>query len=130
MENELLNHFLPECLLKHFTITGFVELGDVSTKKMVFHIHIEECNKLPAGFDPLQYESKGFFPAKTIQDFPIRGKAAYLVIKRRRWCHKERGNETIHNDYSFMAEGFKLTKELSGFLKGTGRYQGGHHFEH
>jgi hypothetical protein len=130
MEKGLLIYFLPESLLQHFTITGFLELGDITTKKMIFQIHLEENNNLPSGFDPTQYESKGFFAAKTIQDFPIRGKAAYLVIKRRRWRHKDRKNETICSDYSFIAEGFKLTKELSDFLKGTGRYQGGYHIKH
>ena len=130
MEKDLLHYFLPEKLLEHFTITDFLELGDIISKKTIFHIHLEENNNLPPGFDPNHYESKGFFPSKTIQDFPIRGKAVYLVIKRRRWRHKDRKNEIIYNDYSFIAEGFKLTKELSVFLKGTGRYKGGYNIEY
>jgi hypothetical protein len=126
----IVEYFLPEKLLEHFTITDFYELGSVATKKMIFEIHLEENNHLPAGHDPSQYESKGFFPAKTIQDFPVRGKAVYLVIKRRRWRHKDRKNEIIYNDYSFIAEGLKLTKDLSAFLKGTGGYKGGYHFEY
>jgi hypothetical protein len=86
---------------------------------MVLQIHLEEINTIPLGYDSSQYESKGFYPAKTIQDFPVRGKAVYLVIKRRRWRHKDRKDEIICNDYSFIAEGLKLTKELSLFLKGT-----------
>lgn len=79
---------------------------------------------MPPGYDPSQYESKGFYADKKIQDFPIRGKAVYLIIKRRRWRHKDRKDEIIYNDFSFIAEGLKLTKELSVFLKGTGRYPG------
>ena len=122
----ILEYFLPEELLEHFSITHVEELGCVKTKKMFLEIHLEEINELPLGYDSSQYESKGFYPATTIQDFPVRGKAVYLVIKRRRWRHKDRKNEVIHNDYSFIAEGSKLTQELSDFLKGTGQYQRGH----
>lgn len=82
---------------------------------------MEEQNKLPTGYSTSEYESKGFSSQSMIQDFPIRGKAVYLLIKRRRWRHKETKKE-ITSDYSFIAEGSKITKELSDFLKGTGRY--------
>jgi transposase len=87
---------------------------------MVYNIHLEEKNVLPQGYTNDDYESKGFHLPKTIQDFPIRGKAVYLIIKRRRWRHKEHG-KIIQSDYSFIADGSKLTEELSAFLKGTGR---------
>ena len=127
MKKELLSYFLPEDLLKYFTITSVDELGEISTKRMVLQIELEEINTLPTGYDPAIYESKGFYPIKVIQDFPIRGKAVYLAIKRRRWRHKERKNEVIHNDYSLVADGSKLTQELSDFLKGTGRDPGRYH---
>lgn len=76
---------------------------------------------MPKGYKATDYESNGFYPSKTIQDFPIRGKAFYLTIKRRRWRHKETKKE-IKSDYSFIAEGSKLTQELSDFLKATNRY--------
>ena len=127
MEKELLGYLLPEGLLEYFTITSVEELGDISTKRMVLQIELEEINILPTGYDPSMYESKGFYPIKIIQDFPIRGKAVYLAIKRRRWRHKERKNEVIHNDYSLVADGSKLTQELSDFLKDTGRDPGRYH---
>ena len=127
MKKELIGYFLPEGLLEYFTIVSVDELGEISTKRMVLQIELEEINTLPTGYDPGLYESKGFFPIKVIQDFPIRGKAVYLAIKRRRWRHKERKNEVIHNDYSIVADGSKLTQELSDFLKGTGRYPGRYH---
>lgn len=120
METELLQEFLPELLLEHFEVVKFFKLGNIETKKMEFEIHLDERNSLPPGFSRSEYESKGFLPASRVQDFPIRGKAVYLKIRRRRWRHKHTGKE-ITNDYSFIAEGSKLTKELSDFLKGTGR---------
>lgn len=104
-------------------------LGDVNSKKMFFEIYLEENNEILGAYDKDQYESKGFTEI-TIQDFPIRGKAVYLKIKRRRWRHKERPNEIIRNDFSFVAEGSGFTKELSDFLKGTGRYKGGYDNKH
>ena len=121
MEKEMAKYFLPEDLLKHFNITKIEELEDPITKEKVIQIELEEINQIPEGYDSSQYESKGFYPAKLIQDFPIRGKAVYISIKRRRWRNKEDEHDIIHNDYTIVAEGSKLTKELSDFLKGTGR---------
>ena len=94
---------------------------------MVLQIELEEKNRIPEGYDSEQYESKGFYPIKIIQDFPIRGKAVYLAIKRRRWRNKTNKKEIIHNDYSIIAGGSKITRELSDFLKDTGRDPGRYH---
>jgi transposase len=120
LNSSFIDCFLPEGLLVHFGVVDVLELGDVSTKKMIFEIHLDERNSLPEGVDSNEYESKGFLPSSRIQDFPIRGKAVYLVIRRRRWRHKTTGKKTSNN-YSYIAEGSRLTQELSDFLKGTGR---------
>ena len=122
MDIDLLKYILPSELLSHFTIVGLSEYLDKSTNISSLYISLEEQNVLPSGYDHSHYESKGFYPEKQIQDFPIRGKSVYLLIRRRRWRNKDNPSEIIHNDYSFIAEGSKLTKELSDFLKGTGRY--------
>lgn len=123
---DILSLFLPESLLNHFDIDFTEELCEISHKWHIYHIHLTEKNKLSSGYDSIDYESKGFYNAKTIQDFPIRGKAVYLVIKRRRWRHKE-SKAIIKSDYSFISEGSKLTQELSDFLKDTGRDPRRHH---
>ena len=97
---------------------------------MNFYIYLDEKNILPSGYNIAEYESKGFFNSKYIQDFPIRGKAVYLVIRRRRWRLKLNATEEISTDCSFIAEGSKLTSELSDFLKGTGRDPGRYDNEH
>jgi len=91
--------------------------------RLTFLISLEERNIILGDVDGTQYESKGFTEI-TLQDFPVRGKAVYLTIKRRRWRHKKEAGKIIRNDFSFVAEGSGLTKELSDFLKGTGRYKG------
>ena len=119
-----MNNFLPAGLLAHFTIIEIKELGDVASKELFYEISLEENNEIPKKYEVGNYESKGFYSEVTIQDFPIRGKAVYLLIKRRRWRHKHNPKDIIRNDYSFIAEGSKLTRELADFLKETGRYTG------
>ena len=113
--------FLPVDLLNHFEVLSFLELCEINTKEHIIELYLEEKNTLPSGYLNADYESKGFLPSKRVQDFPVRGKALYLNIKRRRWRHKNNPNEIIKSDYSFISEGSKLTKEISAFLKGTGR---------
>ena len=104
-------------------------MGEVSSKKMFFEIYLEEHNVILVDCDKSLYESKDFTEI-TLQDFPIRGKAVYLKIRRRRWRHKPDPKKIIRNDFSFVAEGAGFTRELSDFLKGTGRYQGGYDNQH
>ena len=122
MEDDLLAEFLPDFILDYFELVTLKKLGDVSTKQMIFEIHLDEKNLIR---DPSiissDYESKGFLPPSRVQDFPIRGKAVYLVIRRRRWRKKSTKKE-IGNDCSFVAKGSKLTEDISAFLKSTGRY--------
>ena len=86
-------------------------------------VYIDEQNRLPPNISTVDYESKGFDTSKNIQDFPIRGKAVYLLVRTRLWRHKQTG-KIVKNDYSFVAKGSKLTQELSDFLKYASKYQG------
>ena len=122
MDKESLKYFLPADILKYFKIVRICETINKTLSAAEIHIDLEEINKIPEGYEESEYESKGFYPTKSIQDFPIRAKAVYLIIKHRRWRHKVNKNEVIHNDYSIFSGGSKLTRELSDFLKDTGRY--------
>lgn len=120
MINEvLIGQILPSELLAHFEITSVQNVRD-KNGDLDIEIHLDERNVLPIIYSRTDYESKGFISTKRVQDFPLRGKAVYLVIRRRRWRHKET-KEEIKSDYSFIAAGSKLTSELADFLKGTGR---------
>jgi hypothetical protein len=121
MDFSLFSPFLPEGLFSHFNIVDFKELGNLQSKKDCFYIYLDEKNILPKDLDSDEFESKGFYERALIQDFPIRGKAVYLGIRRRRWRNKNDKSIEVKSDYSFIAEGSKLTIELSDFLKGTGR---------
>ena len=97
METELLEEFLPDFLLDYFEITRYKKLGDLSTKQMIFEIHLDEKNTIKDNIKSIEYESKGFLPYSRVQDFPIRGKAVYLLIRKRRWRHKTTRKE-VTND--------------------------------
>ena len=68
----------------------------------------------------MNLNQKCFYNRTFIQDFPIRGKAVYLGIRRCRWRSKADKSFEIKNDYAFITEESKLTIELADFLKYTG----------
>lgn len=122
MEKDIFKLFIPAGLLDQFDIEGFEQKpvpGSIGSK---LYIYLTEKNQLGSGYNPSEWESKGFCKPKTIQDFAIRTNLVYLVIKCRSWSNKSDPNRIITNDLSFLAKGTKLTAELSAFLKGTGRY--------
>lgn len=118
LEKETLSLIFPKELLAHFEIVLAHELGHIQAKEDFIEIVFEEKNILPLSVDASQYESKGFY-SKQIQDFPLRGKAVFLKVKKRVWRHKTT-KATITNDFTFLAEGSKFTKELADFLKERG----------
>lgn len=115
---KLLQLLFPSELMEYFLISNFHTLCSLETKQEYWLIEFEEKNVLPKGYSSLDYESKGFMESKTLQDFPLRGKAVFLTIKKRRWRHKRTG-DIIRRDFTFIADGSKFTQELSDFLKGT-----------
>ena len=119
LDLQLLQHLFPSELMDYFKIHEFQTLCSLENKKEYWLIGFEEKNELPGEYSSLDYESKGFMESKLIQDFPLRGKAVYLRIKKRRWRHKETGI-VIKRDFSFIADGSKFTRELSDFLKDRG----------
>ena len=113
----------------YFTISDFEILCNIENKAEFFVINFEEKNELPLGYSSDVYESKGFMESKLIQDFPLRGKAVFLRVKKRRWRHKKTG-AIVKRDFSFIADGSKFTQELSDFLKDAGGYATRYHHEH
>lgn len=121
MEKALLSQFLPPEILDYFDIDYYSLFCKCKTKEEGFLIHLREKNILPKGHNPSEYESKGFNKPVLIQDFPIRGKLLFLSIRCRRWRQKSNKNIVVKRDFSFLTEGVKMTKDLSDFLKDTGR---------
>jgi hypothetical protein len=115
-ERTLIKLLLPEGMLDFFELTK-VDLVDE-----VFKIYLQEINNAPPEYAKDKLTSKGFFEEVKIQDFPIRGKAAFLYIKRRRWLNETTG-DTVFRNWELVAKGTRLTKDFAAFLKVIHRYQ-------
>ena len=91
MEQSVLELFLPEGILEYFEFTS-VEKSSES-----FTIYLAEKNLHPAEFIGQKLSSKGFFDEITVSDFPIRGKACFLKVKRRKWLNEDTGKIVSRN---------------------------------
>lgn len=115
---ELLGMFLPTGMLDYF------DLVDHVSQDTCFILFLEEKTEVPSELSHLHLHSKGFFPEVEVQDFPIRGKAVYLRIKRRRWEDPNTG-QTYSRDWSLVASGTRITAEFGAFLKALLRHSSG-----
>ena len=120
-EYQYLHHFFPSKLLEYFTVKGFSEVVDPKTEVTHLEILLEENNVIFGNVDGNLYESKDFTEV-VLQDFPVRGKAVFLRMRRRRWRLKTDKKVIHRNDFSFVAAGSGFTQELSDFLKDSHRY--------
>lgn len=107
---------LPPGILDYFTISK------VSQSETAITIHLNENNSKPVEFVNDRLVSKGFFDEIKVQDFPLRGKAVYLFIKRRRWINETSG-DIVYRNWEYVAKGTRMTKEFAAFLKAIARYK-------
>ncbi len=114
----LLKYLLPDGLLEYFEITK------VDLQSDVFSIYLSELNNIPKEYTQDKLISKGFYDEIRVQDFPIRGKACYLYIKRRRWDNITTG-EIVHRNWELVAKGTRLTNDFAAFLKELYRNKSG-----
>ena len=112
---QLAKLLLPEGLL------DFFNLEEVYKTNEGFHIHLEEKNIVPKEYSNQKLLSKGFLPEIKIQDFPLRGKAVFLHIKRRR-CLQEKTGDIVSRDWKLISSGTRITQEFADFLKGLLRH--------
>ena len=115
---DLVNFILPTGVLEYFTITKIEQLEEN------LNIYLDENNVIPQEYINDKVISKGFYEVSRIQDFPIRGKAVYLYVRRRRWL-KESTGEYICRDWTLVANGTRMTQEFASFLKVISRFQAG-----
>lgn len=108
----LLKLLLPEEIFEYF------EIVHVVSGENEVHIHLDEKAIKPEGYELVRLISKGFHPAAIIQDFPLRDKAMFLHIRRRRWF-SESTKKIVERDWNSVAKGTRLTKGFATFLKGV-----------
>lgn len=107
----LIELLLPRDIFEYFEIVH-VDAGEKEV-----HIHLDEKAIKPEGYELVKLISKGFHPPAIIQDFPLRDKAMFLHVKRRRWFSESTG-KTVERDWESVAKGTRLTKGFATFLKG------------
>lgn len=100
---------LPASMLDYFEIVRVEQsstLIDIYLDEIYYDVYKKEST----------IESKGFMPATTITDFPIRDHKLQLHLRRRRWInHKD--NVSFCRPISFITEGTCYSKEFAAFLK-------------
>ena len=114
MDTTLLSAFLPSGILEYFSITS------VDQQPNRLDIHLEEKNVIPEEYSADKLKAKGFYDPIQVQDFPIRGKATYLQVKRRRWDNLTTGT-VVSRNWNLVAQGTRMTQEFAAFLKGITR---------
>ena len=117
-EEQLIRLLLPEGVLDYFAITNILH------HEREIWIYLEEMNITPLEYAKDKLISKGFMEECSMQDFPIRGKAVHLFIKRRRWFNTGTGQYVTRN-WDLVAEGTRMTKEFAAFLKAILGYNPG-----
>ena len=108
---DLLKLVLPSELFDYFEIT------DLKVEDQSVHVFFDERDIKPTVCQGQKLTSKGFHQQSIIQDFPLRNKAVFLHVRRRRWL-VESTKEVVSRDWDSVGEGTRYTKSFAAFLKG------------
>jgi len=107
----ILELILPREILEHFIVINLV----IQAKEV--HLYMDERPKVPDEYKDEKLISKGFHPEAVIQDFPLRNKALYLHVRRRKW-EVESTKKIVSKTWNLMADGTRYSNEFATFLKG------------
>ena len=109
---KLLRAILPDVLIDNFDVVNFEKTDTrfdiyLDEKKVMMH---EDKNSRSV-------ISHGFGEYHSIQDFPIRGRATYLHVRKRKWLDKATG-EIFSYDWDLSEfDETRLNAEFVAFLK-------------
>lgn len=109
--NQLIKLLLPPEIFEYFEI---IKIGELLNE---VHVYLDEQDIKPSEYADQKLVSHGFYEASTLQDFPLRNKAMFLHIRRRRWLI-ESSRKVVSRDWDAVAKGTRLTKDFATFLKG------------
>jgi hypothetical protein len=112
---KLARFILPEEIFLYF------DLIRIQEEARELHFYLEEQNEIPESYLSDDLESKGFHSESVIKDFPLRNKALFLHIRRRRWLNQASG-EVVSRDWQWVAGGTHYTQGFATFLKGLTGY--------
>jgi hypothetical protein len=101
---------LLKCLIQYF------DLVDIQEKENHLELSLDEKPIKPIAHSDKELALYGFDEPVRIQDFPIREKSVYFIVRRRKWRDKNTGN-IYTTRWDLTAGGTKYTKEFADFLK-------------
>ena len=109
---KLLREILPDVLIDNFDVVNFEKSESrfdiwLDEKKVMMREDKKKCSVI----------SYGFGDYRVIQDFPIRGRATYLHVRKRKWLDKDTG-EIFSYDWDLSEfDETRLNAEFVAFLK-------------
>lgn len=107
----ILELILPREIQEYFTVVK------LTNHPKEVHLFLDERNEVPDEYKGEKLVSKGFHPEAVIQDFPLRNKALYLHVRRRKW-EVESSKKIVSKTWNLSAEGTRYSNEFAAFLKG------------
>lgn len=108
----LLQYLLPAEIFDYFELK---EINEVGNNKL--HLLLDEKPIKPSEHSEKELISHGFDESVCIQDFPLRNKSAYLIVRRRKWKDKQTG-KIYSKHWDLTAKGSSYSKDFAAFLKG------------
>jgi len=103
----LIRALLPQEIFDYF------EIVKVTVTESTISVHLDELNNPPTEGAQQRLVSKGFYPESIIQDFPLRERAMFLQVRRRKWQDSTTG-EIVSNRWETTAQGTRYTKGFRG----------------
>ena len=110
--DQLLRAILPDVLIDNFDVVDY-QKTDTS-----FDIWLDEKKVMMR--EDKKYNnviSHGFGDYRVIQDFPIRGRATYLHVRKRKWLDKDTGEIFSYEWELSEFDETRLNSEFVSFLK-------------
>jgi len=108
---QLLRYLLPGEIFEYFDLVGIKEEG----KQL--ELYLDEKPIKPVAHSEKELDLYGFDEPVRIQDFPIRDRSVYFIVRRRKWRDKDTG-KIYSTRWDLTANGTSYTKEFADFLKG------------
>ena len=111
-QDKLLRAILPDVLIDNFDVNNFEKTDtrfDIWLDEKQVQLREDKYNKSVIAY--------GFGDYHTIQDYPIRGRATYLHVRKRNWLDKDSGAIFSYSWDVSEFDGTRLNAEFVAFLK-------------
>ena len=110
--NDLLRAILPDVVIDNFDVVRYEKSSDR------FDIWLDEKPMMTReDYKSGAVISNGFGDYKAIQDYPLRGRATYLHVRKRKWLDKSTGEVFSYEIDTSEYDGTRLNSEFVAFLK-------------